>query len=440
MVGVAYAISPSTVVCGGILAALFFWAQRGISGTERRWLLGVLSVSLVLRLAVLLGFFAIGGSRDALPVLIPDEWLIKWRSMLILNMSLGRTLAPTDYYNVYEVYGRTSVMNLFATWQFWFGPAPYGVHLVNMCLWFAASIMLFRAARRAFGVAAAMAGLIALLFVPTMFVWSISALKEPSFFFFTALSIVAGTQLIRGPSLVTRLFAVAGLGVALFLIEPVRSIALYVAGGGVAVGLAGWFVTRRAWLWLAAVVIVLGAGFQFRNNATVGALAIKGYRLAATNHLGNVRTIGTAYRLLDQRFYMDFYQDQIYTMQPEEAARFAFRAVGSFVTQPIPWEAKSRAMVAFIAPQMIWYLLAALGVVGAIAGWRREPAFTWMLIGNVLVGATVVALSNGNIGTLVRFRDSVVTIIVWLSGLGACAVLQWAARRFSGEHLDASAR
>ena len=149
---------------------------------------------------------------------------------------------------------------------------------------------------------------------------------------------------------------------------------------------------------------------------------------------------------------MDYGADGIRTMPWDEAGRYVVRAIGSFVIQPIPWEAKSRAMVVFIGQQMLWYLLFAFAGIGAVAGWRRDATLTWIIIGYwqaasetiwivafFIVAGAVVALFSGNIGTFVRFRDSVVTIIVWLSALGAAVSLEWAARRFSGDSRDASA-
>jgi hypothetical protein len=49
-----------------------------------------------------------------------------------------------------------------------------------------------------------------------------------------------------------------------------------------------------------------------------------------------------------------------------------------------------------------------------------------------LLGAAAVALYNGNVGTMVRMRDSVVPVVVWLSAVGGCAVLD-SARRGSSE-------
>ena len=437
-VGVAYTLSPTTVWFGLAMAGLFGWAQKGASPDERRWILGVLLTSLVLRLAVLAGFFLFGGSRESLPVLIGDEWLIKWRSLLLMNIAQGHWLAAPDYVHVAEDYGNTGLMNAFAYWQLWFGPAPYGTHLINVTLWHAAAISLYRMTRRGFGPVAAVGGLVLLLFVPTLFVWSVSALKEPIYFFLTTMAIAGGYLVLRGPGLWRRMAGGVLVVVACAAIWPIRSIALAVVSGGVMLGMTAWLCTRRGWLAVAAATILVGGVVRAQQTPTVEAWVMKQYRMAATTHLGNVQTVGYSYRLLDQRFYMNWTADPVKTLQPDEAGRFTLRALVSFFAEPLPWHAESTAAVVFIVQQVVWYVLAALMFVGIAAGWRRDSALTSMLVGNIIVGGVVVALFNGNVGTFVRFRDSVVTIIVWLSALGGCVAIEWAARRFFGENLDAS--
>src|SRR5207247_927002 len=118
-------------------------------------------------------------------------------------------------------------------------------------------------------------------------------------------------------------------------------------------------------------------------------------------------------------------------MVPAEAWRFALRATASFFTVPLPWKIESWSALVLLPEQLAWYALAALMFVGVAAGFRRDPLFTWVLLGNGLVGPAAVALYNGHVGTLVRMRDSVVPVIVWLSALGGCAVLESAGRYFS---------
>jgi hypothetical protein len=160
------------------------------------------------------------------------------------------------------------------------------------------------------------------------------------------------------------------------------------------------------------------------------------FRVAAITHRGNVRTPGYGYWLLDPHFYTRRYGTDVrdynrLNMEPAEVERFAIRAAASFFIVPLPWKAESRSALALVPQQLAWYGLAALAAAGLLAGWRRDAVFTWLLAGNVLLGAAAVSLFNGNVGTLVRMRDSVVPVMMWLSAVGGCAVLEWTARRFS---------
>jgi hypothetical protein len=139
-------------------------------------------------------------------------------------------------------------------------------------------------------------------------------------------------------------------------------------------------------------------------------------------HIGNVHTEGHAYRLLDDRLYL--VPGAIQTMTPKEGLRFAIRALVSFVVVPLPSQAESASETAFLAQQAVWYLMVAFASVGLIAGLRRDALVVSMLTAFALMGAGAIALNSGNIGTMVRFRDTIVPFVAFLTGIGACAAIE----------------
>jgi hypothetical protein len=44
------------------------------------------------------------------------------------------------------------------------------------------------------------------------------------------------------------------------------------------------------------------------------------------------------------------------------------------------------------------------------------------------VGAVLIGITSGNVGTLIRHRSVAVLLVPWLSSLGLCELLTWAAR------------
>jgi hypothetical protein len=109
------------------------------------------------------------------------------------------------------------------------------------------------------------------------------------------------------------------------------------------------------------------------------------------------------------------------------------------VTDPLPWKAQSRAAVAYLPEQIVWYLLALLAPVGFLFAFRRDPAVAGLLLGHAIVIAFAVAFTSGNVGTLVRHRSLALPYLVWLSAIGGCELLT-NQRRFAPRALTLTPR
>jgi len=77
----------------------------------------------------------------------------------------------------------------------------------------------------------------------------------------------------------------------------------------------------------------------------------------------------------------------------------------------------------------MWLAMAALVPVGLAAGLRRDALLTCVLIAHGLLIVMMVALTSGNVGTLIRHRGLALPYFVWFSALGACQLLQRFAAR-----------
>jgi hypothetical protein len=76
-----------------------------------------------------------------------------------------------------------------------------------------------------------------------------------------------------------------------------------------------------------------------------------------------------------------------------------------------------------IPEQVIWYALVLLLPAGLIASFRRDAMLTGLLFGTALVSIVAVALTSGNVGTLVRHRSLAMPYLVFLSLAGLCEML-----------------
>jgi len=429
LVGFAYTLSPLTVIAIGLLVPLWKSGSANLSDSERRWFTAIFVVAIVTRFAIIGGLFLSADSTIPYANFFGDEEFFKRRTTWLLNLGMGTPISPADYFYAFDDTGQTSYLFVLTYVQALVGLAPYGVHVMNALLYVAASVILFRLVRPSLGSLAALGGLVILLFLPSLFIWSISALKEPLYFFVVSLNLLAAAAVLRLERWWQRALAILAVAIGGYLLQSIREGGLAIAGAGLVGGAALSFLVRRPRLLLAAAISVPLVLAIALARPAVQARAWSVVHEAANKHWGHVHTRGWTYKILDERLYED--RSLIPTMTPEEAGRFVVRAVYSFVTVPLPWQIESRGALAFLPEQIIWYLLIAMVPIGAIGGLRRDPSLVSLLVAHGAAVCLLVALSGGNVGTLIRHRGLAMPYFAWLAALGAVTVGNWILARAS---------
>ena len=461
--GFLYTLSPVSVWCGAGFVGLFVWAGSGLPDRERRWLLGVLTVALGLRLLAVIGLFLVFSYAPESRFLTDlserfsvsfffdgDGRYLKQRAWWLrntwLDVPIGERYFRLAFSRDFPGYAWTGYLYVIAYLQYLLGPAPFGVHLFNILLFLTASVALYRLVRTAYTPGAAFAGLTLLLFLPTLFAWSISAMKESFHLFVGTVAFVTVIEIVRGRARM-RLLAVAGLVAAMGVLATVRGGAVEIMAAGLAGGLLMRLLTLRKWL-VVATLVCLAAGLfavsprpdmldRVTNpifGRSVQTLVMDGLSKTAHTHLGHAVSRGHALKLLDESVYLKTslnrgYKVVISELTPEELTRYVVRGAVAFLVVPLPWDVVSWSELAMVPQQVVWYLMVPLAMVGVVAGLRRDPLVTLLLVSCIVVAAVPIGLSNGNIGTLVRHRDTVVPFVVWLSGLGVVCLAGWLASR-----------
>lgn len=419
-VGFAYTLSPLTVVFLALLAPLWRWVSRGLSAVERRWLLSVLCLAVALRLLVIGGLFLAADAAIPYANFFGDEEFFKRRTTWMLNLGLGLPISAADFFYAFDQTGETSYLYFLTYVQALVGLAPYGMHVLNAVLYLIATLVLYRLARPMAGGLGALGGVVLMLLLPSLFIWSISALKEPLYFLIVALNLASAVAMIRAARWWQRALALVAVIAGALILQSIREGGLALMAVGVGGGGALAFVVQRPRVLLASVVMVPLLAALALTQPAVQQRAWSAVHEAAYKHWGHIHTPGLTYKILDDRLYSD--RELIPTMTVGEAGRFVVRAVSSYLTVPAPWQIESRAALAFLPEQMVWYVLILLVPVGAAAGFRRDPVLTSLLLVHGIAVSLIVALSGGNIGTLVRHRGLSIPYFAWLSGLGAVTV------------------
>ena len=429
VLGIGYAASPLTVLFLGSVVVLYSWARRGLSVRERQWVLGLLLFAIAARLLLVALLFLTADPLETKSFFWDGDGVyLKQRAEWIRNIWLGIAIDPLDYDSAfYRGYGWTTYIYVIAYVQYWLGESPYGIHLFNVFLSLSVAVVLYRLIRSAYGKTAALIGLSLSLFIPTPLLWSVSALKESAYVFLIMLGLVGAVAAIRGPNMTRRILGLCAVTISFATIDGVRGGGEIILGAGITGGLFGAVVTRRLWVAVLVVALLPFMAYRLIQSEVVYSRLQSQLQRAAVLHVGHVKTEGNAYQLLDERFYVDADRDVVVaTWTPPEQLRYVARATASLIAMPLPWQVRSATEMLFLPQQVVWYLLVLMAGIGSIAGVRRDPVVTFLLVATVLVSSMAVALNSGNIGTMVRHRDTVTPFIVWLSAVGVVAsVSSW---------------
>ena len=422
-IGVVYALSPLTVWFAVGIVPLVVLAARNLDPDERRFVTRLLIVAIALRVVVVAGLFALT-DHSVVPFgsFFGDEDYFIRRGLWLRNLALGIPIQGLDLESAFQAFNASSHLHLLALIQLLVGPAPYGLHLVGILFYVLAAVVLYRLVRTTLGRTPALLGLTTLLFVPSLFAWSVSALKEPLFVLVSALSFVLAVRLVRAPSLGIRVLTLGAVLALAAVLETIRQGGAALSLFGVIAGLLIGFLATRPRLMLSALVAASVLAGALLGRPEIQLRTYTAIQAAARQHWGHVVVSpGYAYQLLDDRFYPDL--NEISDLKLGETARFLARAAISYVTVPLPWKAQSRAALAYLPEQITWYILAVLVPIGLPSAFRRDPMVAGLLLGHALVIAAAVAFFGGNVGTLVRHRSLALPYLVWLSAIGACHVL-----------------
>ena len=439
IVGIAlamvYVLSPTTIWLAVVMVPLFVLAGWRLPPEERRWVWSLLAVALALRVAMVLGLFLSVDHEQSEFVSFffdADGEASKLRSTWIRNTWAGIPMEPYAYHGFARDYGWNSYLQVIAYLQYLLGRAPYGIHLMNVGIFLTAAVMLYRLARRSYGRLSAGLGFGVLLFFPSVFLWSTSAMKESLQYLFIAVVVFGVVEALRGGGVVRRVLAAGASLAALAALSTLKADLAILFCVSVVVGSAVAFVLRRRNLLIVCPIIaVLGVwnasqyeGIRERVADEATAVVTR----AASLHIGHVHTSGHSFKLLDERFYWSFWEpNSDNSMTLEQSARFVLRGLASFVLVPLPWQSISWSEIMFVPAQMLWYCLLLLAAAGFMTALRRDALVTSLLVSCWAIPAAAISLSEGNFGTVVRHRDTVTPLIAWISAVGAAQGLAWLA-------------
>ena len=305
---------------------------------------------------------------------------------------------------------------------YFFGDEVIASRMVTAVVGFAVGLFGFALTRRAFGSTTARTCAILLAFFPTSFVWSLDMLKEPyyalmlmgaAWSLFVALGERRPAAYALAAAFVFGAFLVRGRWGATLLVAVVL----------------GTFLVAVIWAFrrlrpsarvLLAVGLVAGSIVLVRSppaHRTLLGLGVLYYDY----HRSQENAGGTTYRIWPDRYYENEALDFRTEWNLGELSRAYGRGLYRFWLEPLPGKLGGLKGVAANGLFVIWIACLAAAVFGLRQVWRRQRTFAVFLLAYLAVDMQFLVLYEANVFTLVRHRETLMPLVLFLSGAGAAS-------------------
>lgn len=303
--------------------------------------------------------------------------------------------------------------------------------LLNTLFFSTTAFLCYYFLRRRSEVLSAMVAMTLVLFFPSMFVWSITGLKDPFVIMATVVMLVLFSKLVSGRIDPGRILPAVFLMVLIsYLVDTTRERIVILYGVTLVLSVVILWA-RQARLAkkiiMASAVIVLGAallqipkiGNFYRNTVSW----VVQYQHGQSSVHGN-----TFYRIYPERFYIYDGFPEVMRSQPPtppEWARAALKGAVYFAFAPLPPDLEKGELLFLAFPQsMATLLLFPFVVMGALYALKSDlKAFLPMAVFLVLYWGTA-AMVSGNIGTAFRHRDVMMPVYLIFASIGIVRIFK----------------
>jgi hypothetical protein len=372
------------------------------------------------------------------PSIIPSAEHTYWNYHILIKQALHGVLPPIGY--------QTGVYTYFLGLLYvLFGYSPLLGRLINVLLSAVSAFLVMRVAADQAGRRGARLAFFLVLFWPSMFLFSLSLLRDTVVVFLIVTVVWSVHRFVKGTPL-----ALAGILGGIGLIILLRwQVAWLLVAIVVLWYLIRFLQSKKALLVVPAVgVLLLGFG---RGDILLKKTIAK----AVIQHVGYIASSGVNYSILpshmnysvekwprileinpsvENKITIDIYNaTESEMMQLEryltnlswaEILGMYFRGVVHYLTEPWPSHLRTLKLKIF-APQMfLWYACLALAGPGLLAYWRQGRDMCLFIMLFLAIFISLYGLSEGTIGVLIRHRDMISPFVLLLSVVGLEAMFR----------------
>lgn len=350
------------------------------------------------------------------PYLFDDEGYYTLRAQYTNMHWFNKPLSDITIEGIIQnEYGFTSFVYVLAWYFAIFGYSPISSRFINCFLGVFIAIIVYSIVKNIFGEKPAKLSSIFVAFFPSIFIWSITNLKESIFIFTVYLMLWALVKFVKAPKIYYLVIILASMLFQFTVRKGYRELVMLTI-----VVLLFYFLLlfatylyKKRMIVLLIFTLVISACFISAKANKINAVLDDVIYRSIVMHKG-----ATSYRgAINYKLLSDEEMDRPIISR----GRFIkMLAMGWFhmMLEPLPSSIKTPAMLASSFLTVLWYPLIPFSLSGIFLSLRYRFKESFILVLYFLLMGSALAVSGGNIGTTFRLRDTITPIFLIFSCVG----------------------
>ena len=348
------------------------------------------------------------------------------RSWWIARYLLGETLSPETVYEAFNnPYGKSGFIYILSFFRYNFGFSLISSKFINCFLGTVTGVIFYFISKEIFTHKEAKLSAIFIVFFPSLFLWSLTDLKETCVIFVLSVIIWSFIKFQKSK----KIYYLASMILALCFFATLRKyLGLFMI---LIVFLSFFLILRISLLKKAGILLIAFIALQAflpKEGKSIKSVISQGLAQIVIFHRGTVAEGGSFYKLLDEKYYLNNPKrtaenpdNYLYTpadMNFRDYIKMFFKGWYHFLFEPLPWKIRTQLMLLSFPQIILWYILIPFAFLGMILAINKNWHLSIILFACLFIIGSLFAITGGNIGTIFRHRDMITPIFLFFAAAG----------------------
>lgn len=425
-------IAPGTIVIFLLaLISISIIMSRCADEEEKRFIFLIFAAGFLSRIIIcsLLHLFSmmnnIGYKNDALGLIIPDLFgdsgsysLRGW----LTSQYLHNKLSNAGWFNnlgwLFCEDTETSYnFVVYTLFYYFFGFAQLSAKFINSLFGTLSAVLVYFITKDVVNRTAAKVASFLTMFFPSMFLWSLTNLKEPPTTLLLCLAVFASIKFNRQH----KLRHLSLIFIIVYLIKAMRPVLFlpFLAGA-----LMSLLFMKKGLIRIIVIILVLSVllvnplGYRILNFGKN--VIVETFKKFIDLQQGYFLTGGSVYKIYGEGLY----NCPAENIKPITLFKYMPKSWVYFLFTPFPWGVHTALQIISYPQIILWYILAFFAILGIFSIDKKVRVDAFIILLYAFFITSAFALASGNIGTALRHRDVVLPLFFIFSAAGLTRVFK----------------